>query len=112
MEKRISKILMAAGIHPNMIGFHYLRSAILLVYNQPSMAVCTPKRWNTLIAKEYNVAAHSVERPMRYVINLAWDRVAFSEIGQYFPVERAEGKTPTVNAFVATVAEHLRVQES
>lgn len=109
-ERRITRLLTAIGIPSNLLGFAYLRAALLLVMSEPELGKQLTTRLYPRIAAQFSVAARSVERAIRHAIQLAWER------GSSEGYQRALGRLgssvgdrPTNSEFLAQTAECIRI---
>ena len=84
-QQAITDMLYWLGISKKYIGFDYLSCAILLVLRQPER-LCLATKWlYPDVAKHYRTNWQTVERGMRYAINLVWTmrRAQLQQITQY-----------------------------
>ena len=84
-QQTIMDVLYWLGISEKYIGFDYLSYAILLVLRQPER-LCLATKWlYPDVAKHYRTNWQTVERSMRYVINLVWTfrRAQLQQLAQH-----------------------------
>lgn len=62
------------GITPNYIGFHQILSAVEFVHREPNALFSVTKTLYPAIAKEYGTTWKAVERNIRSIVSMAWDR--------------------------------------
>ena len=62
------------GITPNYIGFHQILSAVEFVNQEPDALFSVTKTLYPTIAKEYGTTWKAVERNIRSVVSMAWER--------------------------------------
>lgn len=62
------------GITPNYVGFHQVLSAVEFVNQEPDALFSVTKTLYPAIAKEYGTTWKAVERNIRSVVSMAWDR--------------------------------------
>ena len=111
VEKDISNILQKLQIPPHFKGYSYLRKAILLCIQDPSMVNEVTKRLYPQIAEEYNSTRHRVERSMRFAIETAWSRGDVEYLHQVmgYAIDEKKGK-PTNVSFIAKIADRIRLE--
>jgi two-component system response regulator (stage 0 sporulation protein A) len=109
-ERRITRLLSAIGIPSNLLGYAYLRSALMLVAARPELGKHLTTQLYPDIAAQYRVAPRSVERAIRHAICLAWERGsgegyrrALGRLGSIV------GDRPTNSEFLAQTAECIRI---
>lgn len=109
-EHRITRLLSAIGIPPNLLGFTYLRTALLLVAARPELGKHLTTQLYPDVAARYSVAPRSVERAIRHAIGLAWERGsgegyrrALGRLGSIV------GDRPTTSEFLSQTAECIRI---
>lgn len=62
------------GITPNYIGFHQILSAVEFVNRNPDTLFSVTKTLYPAIAKEYGTTWKAVERNIRSIVSMAWER--------------------------------------
>ncbi|MEA4934418.1 MAG: sporulation initiation factor Spo0A C-terminal domain-containing protein [Lawsonibacter sp.] len=62
------------GITPNYIGFHQILSAVEFVNREPDALFSVTKTLYPTIAKEYGTNWKAVERNIRSIVSMAWER--------------------------------------
>lgn len=112
LELRISALMRQLGVPAHLKGYQYLRKAIILALEDPSVMEGVTKILYPDIAKYYGTKAGCVERAMRKAIEVAWDRGNVDFLQHYFgyTIKPEMGK-PTNSEFIATVADILRLQQ-
>ena len=84
-QQAITDMLYWLGISEKYTGFDYLSYAILLVLRQPER-LCLATKWlYPDVAKHYRTNWQTVERGMRYAINLVWTfrRAQLQQLAQH-----------------------------
>ncbi len=71
-QERISDLLYWLGITSKYVGYHYLSYAVLLVMRQPERLLLVTKWLYPDIAKHFLTDWRTVERGMRFSIQVAW----------------------------------------
>ena len=112
-EIKVTKILHQIGIPAHIKGYHYLRNSIVESVNNPEIVDCITKSLYPMVAKRYKTTSSRVERAIRHAIEIAWDRVNFDVLNNYFgyTVHSLKGK-PTNSEFIAMISDRLRLQFS
>lgn len=102
---QISKLLKQLGITPNLKGYLYLRQAIELGIQDPSVFDGFTKRLYPHIARQNHTTPSSVERTIRHAIDTVWskgNKELFWSITQTYTLER-----PTNSQFIIQLAEYF-----
>lgn len=71
-EKVIAGMIMSMGITPNIVGYRYLRDAVVFLANQPTLMGSPVKYVYAVVAKHYNTTARNVSRAIRCAILSAY----------------------------------------
>ena len=100
------------GVSLRVKGFYMLRTAIRLTLEDESYIYNITGRLYPAVAKELNSTPCRVERNMRHAIEVAWTRGDLPYTDEVFgySVDAERGK-PTNAAFIATVADYVRMCE-
>lgn len=69
----VTTIIQNLGIPAHMLGYVYLREAILLAVDNPAIIHMVTKELYPAIAKHFDTTPSRVERAIRHAIELAWD---------------------------------------
>lgn len=83
IEDEIAEVLLCAGIPANMRGFRYLKTAVKLVYFDPSLLDHMVDQLYTQVGKEHNSKSTLVERCIRHCISRAFAAGVFSDIPEF-----------------------------
>lgn len=73
-QSNISCLLLQLGITPNYMGYYQLTRSIELLLEKPERLQCVQKEIYFEIAAQYHVDWKTVERNIRTVVNLAWQK--------------------------------------
>ena len=94
------------GVPANMLGYAYLKEAIGMAAEDPSIIRGVTKRLYPAIAEKFLVNSARVERAMRHSIETAWDRGNLENLHRRFgyTVSPKTGR-PTTSEFIALAAE-------
>ena len=106
----ITKMLHELGIPSHIKGYQYVRDAINMVYNNPSLIGGITKELYPEIGKKYNASVTRVERAIRHAIEVSWNRGDWDYMEELFghsvDIDKAK---PTNSEFIVTVADKLRL---
>lgn len=112
MENEVVLLMRSMNVPVKMIGYKYLRDAIMLAYEDPESLMSVTKDVYPKLAEKYGTSPTNVERNIRYAIESTWARNRkSSRSGQ---VDRMFGtleKKPTNSEFVLTCSEWLKYKD-
>jgi len=98
------------GVPAHIKGYHYMRTAIMMVVDDPELLNFITKQLYPEIAKKYYTTSSRVERAIRHAIEVAWGRGKPETINRIFGYTIHEGKgKPTNSEFIAMVADRIRL---
>ena len=110
IQIQVTNILHALGIPSHIKGYQYIRSAILMVYDNPSFIGGITKELYPDLSIKFNTSISRVERAIRHAIEVSWlrgDIDLMEEIfGHSVDIDRAK---PTNSEFIVTIADKLRL---
>ncbi|MBQ8659876.1 MAG: sporulation transcription factor Spo0A [Bacilli bacterium] len=110
LQIEVTNILHSLGIPSHIKGYQYIRSGILMVYENPSFIGSITKELYPGISNKFNTSIQRVERAIRHAIEIAWlrgDIDLMEEIfGHSVDIDRAK---PTNSEFIVTIADKLRL---
>ncbi len=110
MQKSVTKLLHELGIPSHIKGYQYIREAIILVYENPSLIGGITKELYPAIGKIYDTSMSRVERAIRHAIEVSWNRGDWDLMEEIFghsvDIDRAK---PTNSEFIVTIADKLRL---
>lgn len=111
LEVEITDIIHQLGVPAHIKGYHYLREAIVLAAQNPSMMDSVTKTLYPSVAKHFDTTASRVERAIRHAIETAWGRGDLDTINSFFgyTVDTCKGK-PTNSEFIALIADRLQIK--
>ena len=111
IQIKVTKILHALGIPSNIKGYQFIRSAILMVYNNPNFIGGITKQLYPDLSIKFNTSIQRVERAIRHAIEVSWLRgdIDLMEdiFGHSVDIDRAK---PTNSEFIVTIADKLRLE--
>lgn len=104
LEQAATKIIQGMGIPTNLKGYIYLRTAIVCAVKQPDLTCYFMKQLYVKVAEIHHVKLHSVERAIRYAIDIAYDRNPEQLKSMfYYPVEK-----PCNSELISLVVDMIR----
>ena len=110
IQIQVTNILHALGIPSDIKGYQFIRSAILMLYDNPGLIGRITKKIYPDLAIKFNTSIERVERAIRHAIDvscLRGDIDLMEEIfGHSVDVEKAK---PTNSEFIVTIADKLRL---
>lgn len=108
----ITSVMCRLGVSLRVKGFYMLRTAIRLTLEDESYIYNITGRLYPAVAEELGSTPCRVERNMRHAIEVAWTRGDLPYTDEVFgySVDAERGK-PTNAAFIATVADYVRMCE-
>lgn len=111
--KLITNILLRLGLHANQYGYHYLRTAILMVKEDQERITSVTKLLYPDVAKFYHVSSSKIERAIRTSIETAWKqpkkeiiKIVFKDFDQYME------HRPTNTEFIEAIVEYLNEENT
>lgn len=111
LETVVTDIIHDLGVPAHIKGYHYIRTAIMMVVENMDMLNYITKRLYPEIAKKYQTTSSRVERAIRHSIEVAWTRGHQETMNDIFgyTIQTYKGK-PTNSEFIAMVADRIRLQ--
>ncbi len=111
VDAAITKIIHEIGVPAHIKGYHYLREAIGIVYQDVEILGSITKVLYPRIADRYRTTPSRVERAIRHSIEVAWGRGNMDAIRTVFGYTVSASKTkPTNSEFIAMIADKLRIE--
>ena len=109
-KRRVTELMLELGMPAHLRGYHYLREAILLSMENMELVGSITKLLYPEIAKAFQTTNIKVERAIRSVIEIGWERGNEELIEKIFGYSRMHGKTrPTNSEFILGVADFIIV---
>lgn len=104
----VTEIIHQIGVPAHIKGYTYLRDAIIMVVDDPSMINFVTKKLYTSVAEKNDTTPSRVERAIRHAIEVAWDRGDIETLNSYFgyTVHNQRGK-PTNSEFIAMISDRI-----
>lgn len=105
----ITKVILELGMPAHLRGYHYLREGICMSMENMELIGSITKLLYPEIAKKYHTTDVKVERAIRSVIEIGWERGNEALFEEIFGYSRMHGKTrPTNSEFILGVADKVR----
>lgn len=110
IETEVINMLHSIGVPPHMIGYHYIKEAILQVLKNNREFMLITKVIYPEVAKKYNTTPDRVERAIRCAIENTWIKGNKKNIDKLFSatVSCNRGK-PTNSEFIAMLADKIKL---
>lgn len=111
IRQAVSALFLKIGLPAHLLGFRFAMEAVLMLVEDPMLMKNRTKVLYPAIAALHKTSAFCVERAIRHVITLTWDRGIAARFEQehgqsshlHLPVDR-----PTSGEFIALIAEYIR----
>ena len=111
LETIVTNFIHELGVPAHIKGYHYMRTAIMMVIEDPDLLNFITKQLYPDIAKKYQTTSSRVERAIRHSIEVAWGRGRQEVINEVFGYTIHEGKgKPTNSEFIAMAADRIRLK--
>ena len=110
LEKDVTNMIHEIGVPAHIKGYQYLREAIMMSVEDPSMISSITKILYPTIAKRFQTTPSRVERAIRHAIEVAWSRGRMETLDALFgyTIDTGKGK-PTNSEFIALIADRIRL---
>ena len=110
VEKIVTEHIHDIGIPANIKGYHYLRTAIMMVIEDPGIIGGITKELYPSIAKKFKTTPSRVERAIGHAITVAFSRGNVELLNELFGYTvSAEKAKPTNSEFIALVADNINI---
>ncbi len=110
LEQDVTNMIHEIGVPAHIKGYQYLREAIMMSVENPSMISSITKILYPTIAKRFQTTPSRVERAIRHAIEVAWSRGRMETLDALFgyTIDTGKGK-PTNSEFIALIADKIRL---
>ena len=106
----VTKKMLEMGMPAHLRGYHYLREAICLSVENMELVGSVTKLLYPEIAKTYQTSNVKVERAIRSVIEVGWERGDEELFEEIFGYSRVHGRIrPTNSEFILGVADKIQM---
>ena len=110
LQIEITNLLHELGMPSHIKGYQYVRSAILMVYENPSLIGGITKRLYPDLSVKFNTSTERIERAIRHAIQVSFDRGDIKKMEEIFGNSISIDKDkPTNSEFIVTIADNLRL---
>lgn len=111
LEQDVTNMIHEIGVPAHIKGYQYLREAIMMSVEDPTMISSITKILYPTIAKRFQTTPSRVERAIRHAIEVAWSRGRMETLDALFgyTINTGKGK-PTNSEFIALIADKIRLQ--
>ena len=111
LEQDVTNMIHDIGVPAHIKGYQYLREAIMMSVNDPTMISSITKLLYPTIAKRFQTTPSRVERAIRHAIEVAWSRGKMETLDNLFgyTINTGKGK-PTNSEFIALIADKIRLK--
>ncbi len=111
LEKKIKEELRWLGAPCHIKGYQYMVDAIMMVVEDKNLQDAITKELYPVVAKMHSTTPSRVERAMRHLIEVTWDRGDLDILQEKFgyTVSNLKGK-PTNSEFIALMADDFRME--
>ena len=111
-ELRISNMLKDLGIAANLSGYTYLKKAIDMVMDDPSLIHHVTKDIYPSMAQEFKTTYSRVERAVRHSIQVGWQKGNKQTQDELFGYTVSSDRGhPTSSEFIATIADYIIITQ-
>ncbi len=108
LRAQVSEILKELEVPKNLIGYEYLKTAIVLAYHKPSTLKPITQRLYPAIANVCNSNMSSVVHGMMYAIEATWKCGDPNKFSKYLGKTTFQNKSrPTTSKFISTIVKYL-----
>ena len=107
----ITKMMLELGMPVHLSGYHYLREAIRISMEDMELVGSVTKLLYPEIAKVFHTESEKVERAIRSVIEVGWERGNDDFYEMIFGYSRKHGNgRPTNSEFIVALADLARME--
>ena len=107
----VTRLMLEMGMPVHLRGFHYLREAILLSAEDMELVGSVTKLLYPEIAKRFRTESERVERAIRSIIEVGWQRGNVELYEEIFGFSRKEfSPRPTNSEFITGIADWARME--
>lgn len=107
----VTEMMLELGMPAHLRGYHYLREAVCLSVENMELVGSITKLLYPEIAKAFHTTNVKVERAIRSVIEVSWERGNEELFEEIFGYSRIHGKTrPTNSEFILGIADWVHFE--
>lgn len=106
----VTKVMLELGMPAHLRGYQYVREAVCMSIEDMELVGSVTKLLYPEIAKKYRTTDQKVERAIRNIIEVSWERGNEILMEEMFGYSRKQGKKrPTNSEFIAAVSDKIRI---
>ena len=107
----VTNILQEIGIPAHIRGYQYLRDAVVLALESPSVLESVTRKLYPVVAENFSTTTGRVERAIRHAIEAAWSRGKMEALERIFHsgINLDRGR-PTNSEFIAQLTDKLMME--
>lgn len=106
----VTRVMLELGMPAHLRGYHYLREAVCMSIENMELVGSVTKLLYPEIAKRFRTTDQKVERAIRNIIEVSWERGNETLMEEMFGYSREHGKKrPTNSEFIAAMADKIRL---
>ena len=111
LKSRVTQIIHDLGVPAHIMGYKYVRHAIMLVVHEPRVLNAVTTRLYPEVAAHFDTTSSRVERAIRHAIEVAWERGNVDTLQKWFgwTINNMKGK-PTNTEFIGLVADAIMLE--
>ncbi len=108
LDEKIASIFISIGIPAHIKGYQFLREAVKLAVEEPTIISQITKKLYPTIAEKFETSSSKVERGMRHAIEVAWNRGKIENINNIFGFKiYGNNEKPTNSELIALIADKM-----
>ena len=106
----VTRVMLELGMPAHLRGYHYLREAVCMSMEDMELVGSVTKLLYPEIAKRFRTTDQKVERAIRNMIEVSWERGNENLMEEMFGYSRVHGKKrPTNSEFIAAMSDKIRM---
>ena len=107
----ITKMMLQMGMPVHLRGFHYLREAVYMTIEDMELVSSVTKLLYPEVAKKFRTENEKIERAIRSLIEVGWQRGNEDLYEEIFGYSRLSGmKRPTNSEFIIAMSDWARME--
>jgi len=112
VEIAITKFIQNMGIPSNLLGYRYIRTAVLLAYEDEEYLRYIVKKLYVEVAKIHNTTSSKVERAIRTAVEAAWKNGNTRYLNKMFRYTiNPEKGVPTNSQFLSMLVDKIKQRQ-
>ena len=109
-EALVTELLHEIGIPAHLMGYQYLREAVILSLGDMSLLKAITTALYPQIARRFDTTPSRVERAIRHAIKAAWERGSLKNYLLRFCFTASGASKPSNSECIALMADRLQLQ--